>query len=79
MSFDTPGENRTFAEKNKFPFPLLSDEDRKIALQYGACDSPTAGSARRIAYLIDESGKVQQAHPKVDARKYPQEQLDNLG
>lgn len=52
--------------------------DRSIGLQYGACESPKDKAARRIAYLIDESGRIQQAHPKVDARAYPQEQLTML-
>ena len=34
--------------------------------------------ARRIAYVIDEEGRIAQAHGKVDARTYPQEQLKAL-
>ena len=75
VSFDSPEENKRFAEKNRFPFALLSDTDRKIGLAYGACDSPKDEYARRIAYVIDEQGKIAQAHPKVDARTYPKEQL----
>ena len=78
MSFDTPEENAKFAEKFEFPFPLLSDSDRKIGLAYGACDSPKDEYARRIAYVIDENGRIAQAHPKVDAKTYPAEQLKTL-
>jgi thioredoxin-dependent peroxiredoxin len=78
VSFDTPQENAKFAEKFEFPFPLLSDTDRKIGLAYGACDSPKDEYARRIAYVIDESGRIAQAHAKVDARTYPAEQLKTL-
>lgn len=78
MSFDTPQENAKFAEKFEFPFPLLSDTDRKIGLAYGACDSPKDEYARRIAYVIDENGRIAQAHAKVDARTYPAEQLKTL-
>jgi thioredoxin-dependent peroxiredoxin len=78
MSFDTPEENKSFADKFNFPFPLLSDEERKVGLQYGACDSLDAGYPKRIAYLIDEKGRVQEAHPKVDAKSYPKEQLKSL-
>jgi len=35
-SFDNVEDNRKFAEKFKFPFPLLCDTDRKIGLAYGA-------------------------------------------
>ena len=78
MSFDTPGENAKFAEKFEFPFPLLSDTDRKIGLAYGACDSPKDEYARRIAYVIDENGRIAQAHAKVDAKTYPAEQLKTI-
>jgi peroxiredoxin len=47
-------------------------------MQYGACDSPKDEYARRIAYVIDEQGRIAQAHPKVDARSYPREQLATL-
>ncbi len=78
VSFDTPEESKRFAEKFDFPFPLISDTDRKLGMSYGACDSPKDEYARRIAYVIDEQGKIAQAHPKVDARAYPREQLANL-
>jgi peroxiredoxin Q/BCP len=78
VSFDTQADNKAFAEKNKFPFPLISDTERKLGMSYGACDSPKDEYARRIAYVIDENGKILQAHPKVDAKTYPTEQLASL-
>lgn len=78
VSFDTAEENAKFAEKYQFPFPLLCDTDRKVGMAYGAADSAKDEYARRIAYVIDENGKIAQAHAKVDARAYPREQLDKL-
>ena len=78
VSFDTIEENRAFAEKFDFPFPLLCDTERKIGVAYGAAESPKDEYARRIAYVIDETGKIAQAHPKVDAGSYPSWQLRNL-
>jgi thioredoxin-dependent peroxiredoxin len=78
VSFDKQADSAKFAEKYKFPFPLIPDTDHKIGLAYGACDGPKDEYARRIAYLIDEQGKIAQAHPKVDARNYPKEQLATL-
>jgi CubicO group peptidase (beta-lactamase class C family) len=57
---------------------LLCDTERKIGLAYGAADSAKDEYARRIAYVIDEEGKVAQAHPKVDAATYPSWQFHNL-
>lgn len=78
MSFDSVEDNAKFAKKNDFPYPLLCDTDKKIGIAYGAADSPKDEYARRIAYVIDENGKVAEAHPKVDARAYPKEQLQTL-
>ncbi|MBV9497488.1 MAG: peroxiredoxin [Acidobacteria bacterium] len=78
VSFDTQAENAAFAEKFGFTFPLLCDTDRKIGLAYGAAESEKDEYARRIAYVIGEDGKIEQAHPKVDARTYPAEQLKSL-
>ena len=77
-SFDSPSENKAFAEKFNFPFPLLCDTERKIGLAYGAADSKKDEYARRIAYVIDENGKIAQAHAKVDPASYPGWQLRNL-
>jgi thioredoxin-dependent peroxiredoxin len=78
VSFDTCEENEKFAQKFHFTFPLLCDTDRKIGLAYGAAEKPSDEYARRIAYVIDENGKIAQAHPKVDAKTYPAEQLATL-
>jgi peroxiredoxin Q/BCP len=78
VSFDTREENERFADKFDFPFPLLCDTDRKIAIAYGAGDSAKDEYARRIAYVIGEDGKILQAHAKVDAKNYPREQLASL-
>ena len=78
VSFDTPEDNRKFAEKFRFPFPLLCDTDRSIGMAYGAAESPSDEYARRIAYVIDENGVIDQAHAKVDAASYPHAQLASL-
>ena len=78
VSFDSVEDNRRFAEKFDFPFPLLCDTGREIGLAYGAADSPKDEYARRIAYVIDEEGKIAQAHAKVDAASYPAQQLRTL-
>lgn len=70
--------NSRFAKKFDFPFPLLCDTDRKIGIAYGAADSPKDEYAKRIAYVIDENGRIAEAHAKVDPRSYPKEQLKTL-
>ena len=78
MSFDDVPQNAAFASKFAFPYPLLCDTTRAIGMAYGACDSPTDRSARRIAYVIGPDGLVEHAFPKVDARTHPAEVLKLL-
>jgi peroxiredoxin Q/BCP len=78
VSFDDQQANAKFADKFHFPFPLLCDTDRKIGLAYGAAASADDQYAKRIAYVIDENGRIQEAHEKVSAGSYPHEQLERL-
>ena len=61
MSFDTQEENAAFASKFDFPFPLLCDTDRALGMAYGACTAPSDEYPRRITYVIDANGRVEQA------------------
>lgn len=78
ISFDTPAENKAFAEKFHFNFPLLSDTERKVGLAYGACDDASAPNARRAGIIIDPQGKVKAYYPKVDARAFPSQALQEV-
>jgi peroxiredoxin Q/BCP len=65
VSFDTVEENKQFAEKFKFPYPLLCDTSRTVGVQYGAADAVGAGNAKRIAYIIGPDGKVKNVWTKA--------------
>jgi len=78
VSFDTVAENAAFVKKFGFQFPLLCDTKREIGIAYGACQTPTDTNASRIGYVIDETGKVAQVFPKVDARSFPETVLAGL-
>jgi len=47
-------------------------------MAYGAAGSANDEYARRIAYVIDENGRIAQAHAKVDASTYPKMQLETI-
>jgi|TARA_Y100000590_G_scaffold300902_1_gene339236 peroxiredoxin Q/BCP len=60
-SFDTIEEQKAFAEKESFPYALLSDPDRAVGQLYGVAREPDhdfAGWPRRASFLIDPSGVV---------------------
>ena len=78
MSFDTPAENKAFADKYGFNFPLLCDTSREIGMAYGATDTPQGGNAKRIGVVVGPDGRVKEWLPKVDARSYPSEVLSRI-
>ncbi len=78
-SFDTVAENKAFAEKFGYRFPLLCDIERDIGMAYGACTDPSAKHAKRISYVIDEAGKIAHALPKVDPATHTDEMLLLVG
>lgn len=78
VSFDTVEENKAFAEKFDFNFPLLCDTEREIGIAYGACDDQQASNAKRISYLIAPDGTIKYSYGKVDAINHPQEALAML-
>jgi thioredoxin-dependent peroxiredoxin len=78
VSFDTVAENSAFASKFGFEFPLLCDTARTIGVAYGACATPSDSHAKRIAYVIDEQGKIAKAYPSVQAASFPETVLNEI-
>jgi peroxiredoxin Q/BCP len=78
VSFDTREENKAFADKFAFNFPLLCDTSREVGLAYGATDTLHAGNAKRVGVVIGPDGRIKEWLPKVDARAYPREVLERI-
>lgn len=77
-SFDTESDNKAFAEKFGYQFPLLCDTDRKIGMAYGAAEKPDDGFARRISYLIDPNGKIAKVWGKVTPKGHASDVLSSV-
>jgi peroxiredoxin Q/BCP len=77
VSFDTADENRAFAEKFGFTFPLICDTDRAIGTAYGANVDPAKG-AQRVGVVIDAAGTIKEWHARVDPRAWPAEVIGTL-
>lgn len=66
-SFDTVEDQKKFAEKEGFPFPLLSDPQKIMGAAYEVVREPgekyfEAGIPRRITYLISPEGRIAKAY-----------------
>lgn len=60
-SFDTAADHAAFAHRFCFPFRLLCDADRQLAIAYGAAESPRDQYPRRLTYVIGAEGMIEQA------------------
>ena len=66
VSFDTQEENKAFAEKFSFNFPLLSDTDKQVAKAYGVLNF-TRLFANRVTFVIDPEGVIRHIEQGGDA------------
>ncbi len=61
ISFDTPAENKAWADAQGFGFRLLSDQDHAVGRKYGVerdGDDQYAAFPLRVSYLLDPDGIV---------------------
>jgi peroxiredoxin Q/BCP len=63
ISYDSIESHKRFIEEYRLPFTLLSDADKNIAKLYNA---QGRFSAKRMTYVIDQSGKIAWINPSVD-------------
>ena len=70
VSPDSIKSHQKFKAKFDLPFPLLADEDHKIAESYGAWGEKSMYGKKymgiiRSTFLIDEKGKIAEVYEKV--------------
>ena len=56
VSFDSVSSLATWAAEESFLFDLWADDDKTLALYYGAATSTSSGTASRITVLLDGDG-----------------------
>jgi len=83
VSFDAPDSHVKFKEKYKLPFPLLSDEDKAVARDYGVYKQKSLyGKSymgiERTTFLIGPDQKIKKIFPKVKVSGHIQEVLESL-
>ncbi len=74
VSVDSPFALQAWSQQEKFPFPLLSDFNKKVARRYGAWHENLlglSGVAKRSAFVIDKGGVVRYAWVSDDPGKLP--------
>jgi len=79
VSLDKVKSHAEFAAKYHVPFPLLSDANRQVAIQYGVLTSAVGlHFAKRTTFLIDPGGKIVKIYRDVDPKENAGQVLADL-
>lgn len=83
VSPDSPKKHTKFIEKFSLPFPLLADEDHKIAEAYGVWVEKSMYGKKymgmeRSTFVIDPQGKLSAVYRKVKPAEHTAEVLAGL-
>jgi len=76
VSVDNVASHQKFTEKFNLPFPLLADTNGAIAKAYGV---DGGGYAKRVTFVIDETGKVAKVYDTVKTDTHASDILADLG
>jgi peroxiredoxin Q/BCP len=80
-SFDTPADNKAFADEQCFGFRLLSDVDRQVGVAYEVVRNPLEQYAEfplRIAYLIDPDSTIRRSYQVSDVDGFADAAMSDL-
>jgi thioredoxin-dependent peroxiredoxin len=75
VSTDSEKSHQKFIEKEKLPFPLLADPDRKFHEAFGTWIEKSMygrkymGTAR-VTFIINEKGMIEEVIEKVDTKEH---------
>ena len=83
VSTDSAKSHDKFVEKQKLPFTLLADEDKKIVQAYGVWGEKSFMGMKymgtnRVTFLIGPDGRVKKIWPKVKPAQHAEEVLAAL-
>lgn len=77
-SFAAPATNADWIEKESFNFEVWDDDDKTLALYYGAIDKKIAPLPSRITKLLDADGKlILEYVDSINTGTHPQDVLDD--
>ena len=83
VSSDNEKTHKKFIEKEKLPFRLLADTDKKVVEDYGTWKEKsmygkTYMGIERTTFIIDKQGKISHIFPKVKVDEHYDEVIDAL-
>ena len=83
ISPDTSSAQRKFADKEKLPFTLLADADKKTAINYGVLQEKNMYGKKvmgiaRTTFIIGPDGNIQHIFEKVKPDGHAEQVLEYL-
>jgi len=83
MSADPVKKQKSFCEKQKFPFSLVSDETKETIKAYGAWGlkkfmGREYEGIQRYSYLINENGSIEKIYFKVNTKTHAKDVLSEI-
>lgn len=83
ISPDTSSAQRKFADKEKLPFTLLADAERKVAIAYDVLKEKNMYGKKvmgivRTTFIIGPDGRIQHIFEKVKPDGHAEEVLEYL-
>jgi len=83
ISPDTSSAQRKFADKERLPFTLLADAERKVAIAYGVLVEKNMYGKKvkgiaRTTFVIGPDGKIEHVFERVKPDGHAEEVLEYL-
>ena len=83
ISPDTSSAQKKFAEKEKLPFTLLADAEKKVAVAYGVLQEKNMYGKKvmgiaRTTFIIGPDGNIEHIFEKVKPDDHAEEVLEYL-
>ena len=81
ISTDSLESHHHFKEKQKLPFPLLSDQDATVSKMFGVYKQKNLYGKKsmgieRTTFVIDRTGRIAQIYPKVKVEGHIQDLIE---
>ena len=65
--FSTPTQTEAWAEAEGFQYEVWTDDDKTLALTYGAAATPSQNHAYRMTFLLDADGNLLLTYGNVNS------------
>lgn len=77
VGFNTPAENKEWSDEEGFTFELWTDDDKTLAITYGAASSTSALTPHRKTAILDADGVLVDYYDSVNVATHASDVLED--